>query len=479
MTATDSNQSTGLRRAFRFVRDGIWDVEPSSLPFPARQGVKLLRVLQLVAKGFREDDCTLQASALTLSTLMAIVPILALSLSIARGLGGADTARVKVKELVEQWTSTLEAGPIIAIGSTNAVPLSGPGSLGDTLGQEINRRVDDAFERVDKINFAALGGVGLVLLVFMVVQVLAQVESSFNRVWGVTVGRSLWRRFTDYLSVLFIVPFLVIAASTLPALGKISHALGHAGGAHAATGSGFLHYLTSTVIMSTAFTCFFIFMPNTKVRLVSGTVGGTVTGVMFVAWLWLCAAMQVSVANYSRIYGSFAIVPILLAWLYMSWQIVLFGAEVSFAIQNHATYRMESGARRASAEARVTMALAVTLEAARSMTQGSGGFNASAFAAGRSISVRFLNEIVDELINARILAAVSGGESRYVLLQTPETLTAGQVIDAVLQSGVKSEALGLAPLQPEVAGALARFTRGVGDSLGRVTVAELLKGGGA
>jgi membrane protein len=432
-----------------------------------------------VVKGFREDDCTLQASALTLSTLMAIVPILALSLSIARGLGGAETARTKVKDMVEQWTSALEAGPIIPIGSANAAQGAGPDSAGSSLGHEINRLVDDAFERVDKISFAALGGVGLVLLVFMVVQVLAQVESSFNRVWGVTVGRSLWRRFTDYLSVLFIVPFLIIAASTLPAIDGISRFLKEAAGVQHAAGPGFLRYLTGTLIMSTAFTFFFIFMPNTKVRIMPGVIGGTVAGILFVVWLWACAAMQVSVANYSRIYGSFAVVPILLAWLYMSWQIVLFGAEVSFAMQNHATYRMESGARRASAEARVTMALAIVLEVARNMTQGNGEFVASAFAGTRGVSVRFLNEILDELVHAGILAGVTGGEGRYVLMRSPETLTAGQVVDAILQSGVKPASLGLARLPPEVTHALARFNAGVGGALGRTPLAELLKGGGS
>jgi membrane protein len=217
-------------------------------------------------------------------------------------------------------------------------------------------------------------------------------------------------------------------------------------------------------------------MPNTKVRWGPGAIGGVLTGVLFVLWLWACAAMQVSVAGYSRLYGSFAVIPILLAWLFMSWQIVLFGAEVSFAMQNHATYRMESGARRASAEARVAMALAVVLDAARGFTQGGGPFESARFAREQGVSVRFLNEVVDELAQAGILAAVSGGDGgRYALLRAPDALPAREVAAVMLRTGATPASLGLTRLAPPVARLMAQFAGAVGGE----TVGDLLKDGAA
>lgn len=465
-----------LQRSRHFLREGVWDVELSALRLPARLGVKAVRVIQLVVKGFRDDDCSLQASALTLSSLMAVVPILALSLAIARGLGGADTAHLKAKSMVEEWTASFHATQVAPAEPGIAVAtVTRPGS---ELAAEINRLVDSAFQCVESVSFAALGGLGLVCLVLMVVQVLAQVESSFNRVWGVPVGRSLWRRFTDYLSVLFIVPFLLLAASTLPLLDLADQFLG--GGTadqmrHLAN-SGSLRLGTGFVMTSLAFTLFFIFMPNTKVRLLSGLLGGVVAASLFLIWLWLCAAMQIGVVNYSKIYGSFAVVPILLAWVYVSWQIILFGAEVSFAMQNYSTYRMESGARGASAEARMQMALSIMLEAGRAMlADGAPGFEAAVYAGTNRIPVRFMNEIVDELIHAGLLAKVVADENRYVLLKSPDRLTVRDVFDAVLRTGVPPGAVGLAQPPAAVVVSVARFARGLDASLGTTTLAELMK----
>jgi membrane protein len=469
-----------LQRIRRFLADGVWDVDPGALPLPARIGVKAIRVVQLVVKGFRDDDCSLQASALTLSSLMAVVPILALSLALARGFGGSEAVHLKVKSAVVEWTAGFRsAAPAPAATDVSDRPDAMPSN---EFSAEINALVDRAFERVERVSFAALGGIGLVFLVLMVIQVLAQVESSFNRVWGISVGRSLWRRFTDYLSVLVIIPLLLLAASTLPILDLANRVLGVAAAdqmRHIAN-SGGLRLTAGFVMTTVAFTLFFIFMPNTKVRLGPGLLGGVVAAILFLAWLWLCAAMQIGVVNYSKLYGSFAVVPILLAWVYMSWQIILFGAEVSFAIQNHATYQMESGARGASAESRMQMALSIALEAARAMLAGGApGFEAAAYAGANRIPVRFLNEIVDELVHAGMLAAVAGAEGRYVLIQSPDRLTAREVFDAVLRTGVEPAAVGLARLPAPVAAAAARFARGLDASLGATTLADLLREGGA
>lgn len=474
-------KTSAISRIRKFLGEDVWEVDPSSLPKWSRLGVRAIRIVQLVLKGFREDDCPLHASALTLSTLMAVVPILALSLALARGLGGSDTARIRIQSLVREWTTgSMAASPLPSAPAATNDAAQSAAAVADSrrlLSEQINLIVDGAFERVERINFAALGGIGLVLLLFMVVQVLGQVESSFNRVWGVTVGRSLWRRFTDYLSVLFIVPFLILAASTLPIMDLAHRFLGgSADQVERFFNSGGLRYATGVLMTSLAFTFFFIFMPNTRVRFLPGLVGGSAAGLMLILWLHLCVALQINVAGYSRIYGSLASFPILLAWLYMSWQIILFGAEVSFALQNHMTYRLEQSARRASAESRVSMALSIVLEAARSMTEGGPGFEPQDYARRHLVSVRFLNEVVDELTHASLLGQLSGDSARYVLLKSPDLLTAREVVDCVLRSGVRPEALGLNELPSGARETLRKLTHCVGDALGPLTISAILKG---
>lgn len=214
-----------LTRVWRFVTEDVWDLELSALSVRRRFGVSALRVVQLVWKDFRRDECPLHASALTFSTLMSIVPVLALSLALARGLGGEEAAKSWIRNSVADWTSgfavveadvagtlptvtDVSAGLAGADGSAAANAAPRPSDPVDpaALAHQINHMVEAGFKKMENISFGALGGVGLGLLVWMVIAVLGRVEASFNRVWGVTSERRLYRKFTDYLSVLFVLP---------------------------------------------------------------------------------------------------------------------------------------------------------------------------------------------------------------------------------------------------------------------------------
>lgn len=499
-----------IKRAWRFVVSDIWDIELSSLSAIRSFGVKTLRVLHLVFKGFREDECPLHASALTFSTLMAIVPILALSLALARGFGDAETAKNKIRSMVSDWTRSFRSQESEVRGQPPEVSLSrrsngqaslrqasawhagakadghpedGTGKIKgeDTLPRselaaEIDRLADDLFEKVENISFAALGGVGLLILLCMVVQVLGQVEFSFNRVWGVAVGRSIWRKFTDYLSVLLILPILIVAASSLPVVDFASRFLDESSTERIRLllGSGTLKNLTVIVMTSLCFTFVIIFMPNTKVRIRHAIAGGIVSGLLFIGWMWLCAVIQIGAANYGKIYGSFAVVPILLAWVYVSWEIVLFGAEVAFAVQNCGTYRMEQGAHRANVQARIILALSVIVEAGRAMLGKAQNFEVGGYARDRRVSVRFLNDVVDDLSQAGFLAELSDNRGSFVLLKSPGSLRIKEVIDAVMHSGVKPGALGLVNIDPLIEQTVKRATEGIDESLKQATVQDLI-----
>jgi len=482
-----------IRRVGKFIFEDVWDIEITSLTRMRAAGVKALRVVFMVFRGFRKDECPLYASSLTFSTLMAIVPILAFSLALARGLGGAETAKNKIRHGIAEWTQRFGQESVVTNAADSAAEPSAPappegidtGAEGEAteevdpqmLAAQINDLVEQAFEKVENISFAGLGAVGLTVLLWMVISVLGRVENAFNRVWGVAVGRSLWRKFTDYLSVLFILPLLAIAASSMPAADFSRRFLPEA----AATSVGVffesaaLKDLT-VILMTTLCFCFMImFMPNTKVRARAGLAGGFVTALLFIGWLTVCAALQVGAARMGKIYGSFAIVPILLMWVNISWQIILFGSEVSFAVQNCATYRMEGGARSASARSRILLALSVVAEACRAMEGKGAGFDVGAYAADKRVPVRLLNSVVDELLQAGFLGELSDKSGHYVLVRTPSRLRVQEVIDAVLGTGVEPAKLGLESIDPRIDEVLRKAEEGIGQSLSRTTVEDLLR----
>lgn len=482
-------------RGWHYITEGVWDVELSSLSVRRRFGIGAIRVLHLIWRGFREDECPLHASALTFTSLMSIVPVLALSLALARGLGGDDAAKTWIRARVADWTDTFQhakeqadrlshphaevaAGMARAV-STNSITyaLADDDSVDPAvLAAQINRMVEAGFSKMDNVSFGALGGVGLALLVWMVIAVLGQVESSFNTVWGITVERSLWRKFTDYLSILLILPFLLLVASSLPIADYVTRYLNPASAqvVNHVLGSGLLKHATVFVLTSLAFAALISLMPNTRVKVVPALSGGAITAILFLLWLWVCAWLQVGAARAGRIYGSFATLPILLAWVNVSWQIVFLGAEAAFAIQNCRTYRMEQRSGQASMRARLTLALAVVTETARLMIRDGKPLDVTAYAQGRQVPVRFLLSVVDELVKAGLMAEVKTASGGYVLLRAPESILVRTIVDGILRTGAPPEALGLATAPPDVIRALVRMDEGLEQALQQHTVRDLV-----
>lgn len=409
------NKTGWLRKTYVFLIDGIWDIELTSLSWAKRIGVAVVRVLQLVFKGFYENECQLHASALTYTSLMAIVPILAFATAILRGLGAGKAAEeyilVSIQDMPEQFQSF----------------------------------VGDLLKQVENVNFSMLGGVALLFLLWMVVSVFSQVEMSFNRVWGVKSPRSIIRRFSDYLSVLVIVPVLVIAATTFNAtlsshsvFQKLIEHFGPAAELYSA-----LLKLAPVVSTWIAFVFLYKFMPNTGVRFVPALFSGILGGSLWILWQRLYIVLQVGVSRYNAIYATFASVPIFLIWLYISWQLVLLGAEIGFALQNYRTYKMEQHSFGASVEARILLALSIISHGAIAMRNKRPFLTISDYAKSHQVPVRLINEVVETLVRSRLLARVNDSMDCYVLLRSPARLKAKDVIDVMIKTGSPPSALGV------------------------------------
>ena len=451
-------KTTAIRRCVRFFQKGAWELRSGELPWLHRLGLYGVRLGSLVVAGFKRNQCSLHAASLTFFSLMALIPVLALTLALARTFGGAELARKQIDAHLNGWMAQMEQAVEQRAATAGVAEGEVPKEVTQAFSAQVREIADKLFAQIDQIGFGTLGGVGAVMLIWTVIGVLGKVEASFNQVWGVERARPLVRKFADYLSAIIILPFLITAVSTVPVAAKLTQVMDKTVGGPVA--EAFKTLLTSglfktsvTVAAGTlAFAFLLGFMPNTRVRTLPALAGGLVTIILFGGWLKLCAMLQIGIAKYSALYGGFAVLPILLMWVYTSWQIVLLGSEISFAVQNRDTYVLEQNAAGASVRSRLLLALTLCAETAKQAREADGGgpFAAEAFAKERGIPHRLVKEILDDLVRNRVLAEVAGQPGEYLLYRCGTAITVADIIKVLLDDGEPLKALGLDNLNASV-----------------------------
>ena len=438
-----ANQS--WQRFKQFVTEDVWEIDVTSLSARRSLPIRLLRVGQIVFRGFQEDDLPVHASALTFVTLMSLVPMLAVAFALLKGFGFGQ-------ERVQ-----------ILLGWTEAMPA------------EFQAFIQQVLDIVSTTNFAAMGWVGLGFVIFTAILVLGSVEITFDRIWGVTRSRNVVRKVANYISILVLVPVLIGIAGTLETTlhGAVPFM-------PQAVGSAVRSIMRLTTLFTTwlAFFCLYMFLPNTRVRALPAIISSLAGAIVWVIWQRAFITLQLGVARYNAIYGTFASVPIFLAWLYTSWVIILLGAELAFALQNASTYSMESAAINASYKSRFMLTLSIVLHAAEAMTGDKPRFSTSAFARTRHVPIRLLNDLVRMLVRAGYLAEIAGPESSYVLSRSADSLPVREIFDLVTEEGAHPEKMGTRDLGPGIEQVLGGVEKGVSGALGEMTVRDLMEKGG-
>jgi len=188
-----------------------------------------------------------------------------------------------------------------------------------------------------------------------------------------------------------------------------------------------------------AFTFIYIFMPNTKVRFLYGLIAGVIAGITYQIAQWGYIHSQVGVAQYNAIYGSFAALPLFLIWLQISWLIVLFGAEISFALQNIGAYEFEPDCSRVSLAYKRLLALEITHLIAKNFSREVKPLTANQIAHTLEIPIRLVHQILCELVECGIAIETKIEEEIEFAYQpacTINLLTIKHVIDALDKDGV-------------------------------------------
>jgi membrane protein len=315
---------------------------------------RTIRWVRAVTGGFARNRCALHAAGLTYFTLLAIVPILCLVLFTAKACGVDDCARRVINARLDELIVNVEKGQDDAVVRKLAdVKVVDPAELERKrivaleFGRQARTLSNGLFDRIAVFDAGALGWFGCVFLLWTAVSTLSMVETSFNQIWQVSRPRPFWKRAVLYVLIAFVLPLLALLALSLPVLGIVKNAIVATLGATWVTkwaGDGLVwlldswlfRALVSLTFASAAFAFFFKMMPHGRVALGAAFKGGTVTALLFYGWMKACAVAQIGIGNSSALYGSFALFPIVLAWTYMSWQIVLLGANMVRAFQTEA-----------------------------------------------------------------------------------------------------------------------------------------------
>lgn len=404
---------------------------------------RIIRVGHLLFKGYIEDDLTIHASSLTFVTLTSLVPILAVAFALMKGfgMGGDQLETILNAEWIQEMPESFQAfwGQILEIVNTT--------------------------------NFFALGWIGLAFFVLTAVLVLANVEKSFNRVWGVAKDRSLPRQIANYTSVLVLVPLLLGVAGGLRAQVAFNQTLWQV------DLTAWAQNLISLGILWMALALLFILVPNTRVRLRPAMGSSLVTTIVFLGWMKVFTVMQVGVARYNFIYGAFAAVPVFMFWMYVTWVIFLLGAELAFALQNSDTFQMESAADSASTRMRIVVALMILRQAGMVMEKGTGVFSITVFARKNRAPIRLINSVMSMLTRRGYLAQVAGRDAGFVLMRAPENIPLHAVVTSVMREGGDHLDLedGLM-MDSALKAVLAKIETGLDRGFGKLTVADLVAG---
>ncbi len=316
--------------------------------FGMRSLHSFIRILIITFKEFNNNDLTIRASALTYTILLSLVPLLAMSTAVVKGLGGGDELRQVVYSYIDTIEKTIPLTHIEFPGITSTLETNLAENSITNVQEEIlvtdtfRSAADQIFNYVDKTDFATLGTIGVLGVLLSAILVLSNIELSMNTIWHVPSGRSLLRKLTDYLTLLILMPISInfgfAANAVLKSEALLNKLVVLFPGPWVHTALLFLiplFFITLTLFL------IYIFFPNTKVKPMPALIGAVFAGTLWFLTQNIYIGLQIGVSKYNAIYGSFATLPLFLIWLFLGLVFILGGAQIAFACQRQQSYQLK------------------------------------------------------------------------------------------------------------------------------------------
>jgi len=391
-----------LQKISDFLKKEVWH-DPKDADRLYFFYYQTVRIILLTIHGLKNRLILLRASALSYSTLLAIVPLLAIAFSMLKGLGFHSRLE---HVLVNYLTAEQE---------------------------ELTSRI---IEYIANTNFKALGAFGTALLIYASVMMLSNVERTFNELWGVRQQRTIPRKISNYISVLFLGPFLMVLSTAMIASFSSNTVIAALMGYEI-----FEHFfvlfskIIPHAILWVAFTVMYILMPNTRVKFFPALIAGIICGSMWEVAFRIYTDFNIGVAKYNTIYGTFAVLPIFIIWLYISWLIVLIGAQLSYAIQNVRSYQQEVNVYDVGYEQKEEMALNIMLKISAIFHNGLAHLGVEELSNALAIPVRLVREITQKLCDTGLLQEIFSDEISFQPAKNIGLIRVLDVCDALRHEG--------------------------------------------
>jgi membrane protein len=391
-----------------FFKIGLWEIRLRDCPYPKAFFIKYLRISILAYRGFLKNNCQKNASVLTYYSLLNVVPVVAVAFAVAKGFGLEKMIENQITQFAEK---------------ANWQP--------DITGQIITF----SHRLLDQAKGGLIAGVGVVLLFWTVISILGKIEESLNEILEVKKSRTLIRKSSDYLSMMIFAPVLFIISSSVTVLiasqikaivDKISLL-----GVFSPVIFLLLNLLPYASIWA-LLTLLYLIMPNTKVPIRSGVLGGIAAGTIYQIVQWIYIKFQIGVSSYGALYGSFAALPLFLAWLQMSWMIVLLGAEIVFAHEHYETFGFHPDYEQISVSSRKLLMLRIFHLLVKNFSSGEKPLNAIQIGHTLEIPVRLVRQILHELNEVGLVVETVKGiksETAFQPGRTIEDITVKYALD--------------------------------------------------
>lgn len=383
-----------------YCSKGVWNDPRNTF------GVRLVKTGNLSICSFFDRDLQTKAMALTYSTVLAIVPALALLVAIGRGFGLQNMLQNEIYNIFPSQHRVLSV----------------------------------CMQFVDSyLNSATQGlfvGVGIIVLLWTLISLLSQIEDAFNSIWGIRAGRTIYQKFTDYIAICLIIPILIVCQSgisifmsdviqeniLLPFLSPLI---------------GYILEFVPFILGWIAFTFSYYLIPNTKIQFKYAAVAGFVAAVGFQIIQLLFINGQIYVSKYNAIYGSFAFLPLLLIWMQLSWLLLLSGCVITYSMQNVFTFNMMGDMSSITTASWHNLSLIVMAVVSKRFIDRKPPLSETQLSQEYDLPIRVVGRIADHLRATHLVydADVADGVKGITPAREVETLTVGEFFKTIDRNG--------------------------------------------
>ncbi len=424
----------------------VWETPPQGLPAWQAALIQAAQIVWVVGRDLIDGRLNLRAMSLVYTTLLSLVPTIAIAFAIFRAFGYA----VYVQDFLSQFL----------------------GPLGEQ-GTEITTRL---MEFVERVNANVLGTVGFAFLIYTVISMIKKIEAAFNDIWRVEANRSLTRQVTEIVSMSVLGPLVLVTF-----LGIMAGALSNA---YVGTLVDFapikflisqMSKLVPYVVLIAVFTLLYMIMPNTRVKLSSAFVGATVAGIAWGITGWAFATFVVRSAQYVAVYSAFASLVVFMIWLYAAWLILLVGCSISFYFQKRQHLSPIIGLAHLTSHQQQHMAVKALVLIHEAFEGGGDAWTDETLARRLRLPVEAMTEIEMALIAGGFIARSDGPMSRLIPVRPARLVSLADVVGVLRKTrnkgSVADEALGHLPAVDDF---FVKLSAAEGDLLSGTTIAMLM-----